>query len=274
MIDFHLHPSYSIDSRAGIEAMVAAAIEKRLAAICFTTHIDLNPDRECLDYYMRCDGVLMRYCAEGLNKYIREVGEAADKFSDDIEIFLGYELSYGQHFEDRIEEFLDTYPADFVIGAVHCLENISITASSEAAGYFRATDIKKAVEDYVSATIQLIESGLFRTVGHIDGIKKYGRVFYGTNLDTELAKVFAPVFDSMRERRVGFELNTSALRKGLSEIYPSGRLLEMAADSDVKINSTGSDAHRPEDVGFALDLAEKLISKMGLSVGEPLAGYM
>ena len=39
-IDFHLHSSFSGDSRAPMEDMIQSAIAKGLTHICFTEHID------------------------------------------------------------------------------------------------------------------------------------------------------------------------------------------------------------------------------------------
>jgi len=273
MIDFHLHPNYSIDSRATIDGMVGSAIEKGLDAICFTTHIDLNPKRSCLDGYIAVNGVLCRFCPEGVEAYIRDVRDAGIKYSDRLDIKLGFELSYGGHFEDQIKEFLERFDYDFILGAVHCMDNLAITSRAESSAFFRINSCVEAVKRYVESTLRLVESGLFRTVAHIDGLKKYGRAFYGPDLDYMLAELLEPVLRRMADLDVGIELNTSALRKGLDEIYPSARILEMASKFGVRVNSVGSDAHVDNQVGCDLEKAYDAIDKFGLDIGQPLAFY-
>jgi len=274
MIDFHIHPSYSIDSGVGIDEIIETAMSRGLEAICFTTHIDLNPDRRCLDNYIRCGGRLMRYSDETIKTYITDIRERAEEHSGRIKILMGFELSYGNHFVESIQQFLETYHPDFALGAVHCLDNIAITSRGEATGYFRATSLDKAMGEFVLATEQLVKSRLFKTVAHIDGIKKYGRAFYGETLNRELERLLPPVFARMAELDVGIEINTASLRKGHPDLYPSERLLESARDAGVTVNSVGSDAHEAAEVGFELERAYELIERIGIEIGEPLASYV
>jgi len=274
LIDFHLHPSYSIDSGAPVENIIEAALDKNLQAICFTTHIDLNPKRDCLDNYIRCGGKLRRCCEETVEAYIEDVRASAERYSGRIEVLIGFELSYGTYFENRARDFISENKPDFVLGAIHCIDNIGITARDEAPGYFRSVGVGEAARAFVDATGKLAESGIFATIAHIDGIKKYGRAFYGESLDRELERLFPPVFTRMAELGIGIELNTASLRKGHPDIYPSKRLLELAGEAGVTVNSVGSDAHKPEEVGFRLEEAYRLLDETGIAIGEPLARYI
>ena len=159
------------------------------------------------------------------------------------------------------------------MGAVHCLDNLGITAGDEAPGYLRGSNPEKAAQDVADATAEIVESGLFTTIAHLDGIKKYARAFYGNAIDVGLEKRFPPVFEAMAKKNVGIELNTSALRRGHPDIYPSKKIVEMARDKGVKINSVGSDAHAESQVGFALEKAYTLIKETGIGIGEPLSKY-
>lgn len=42
MYDFHIHSNFSIDSKAQMESVVQAAIEKNMKSICFTDHVDFE----------------------------------------------------------------------------------------------------------------------------------------------------------------------------------------------------------------------------------------
>ncbi|MCD6501835.1 PHP domain-containing protein, partial [bacterium] len=79
MIDFHLHPDFSIDSRASVEDIVDVAVKKKLRAICFTTHIDLNPKRSALDPFIRVDGRLRPIGEDAVSAYVSRVRRAADE---------------------------------------------------------------------------------------------------------------------------------------------------------------------------------------------------
>ncbi len=274
MIDFHVHSKHSVDSHAEPMDIVRAAMGAGLKAICFTTHIDLNPNREGLDYFMRVDGVLERLSDEAVRRYREEITELKMRFSDEIEIRSGFEISYLRHYHERVREFIDKFPADFVLGAVHCLDNLAVTSSAEVMGYFRATEVSDAVRAYCEAEIGLAKSGLFSTIAHIDGIKKYGRVAYGEAIDRELETRLPPVFDILAEENIGIEINTSAMHKGHPDFYPSRKILLQARGAGVKVNSIGSDAHRACDVGYKINAVLELIREVGIEIGEPLKSFI
>lgn len=274
MIDFHVHSKHSVDSHAEPMDIVRAAINVGLKAICFTTHIDLNPNREGLDYFMRMDGVLKRLSDETVRRYCEEITELKMRFSDEIEVRSGFEISYLRHYHERVQEFIDKFTVDFVLGAVHCLDNLAVTSSAEVMGYFRGTEVSDAVIEYCEAEIELAKSGLFSTIAHIDGIKKYGRVAYGEAIDCELETRLPQVFDILAEENIGIEINTSAMRKGHPDFYPSITILRQARDAGVRVNSIGSDAHRACDVGYKMKAALELIREVGIEIGEPLKSYI
>jgi len=61
---------------------------------------------------------------------------------------------------------------------------------------------------------------------------------------------------------MGIELNTSGLKRPISEIYPSPLILSLAFERDIPI-CFGSDAHRPEQVGNNFDKALRLAREAG-----------
>jgi histidinol-phosphatase (PHP family) len=274
MIDFHVHSKHSIDSHAEMEDMVRAGIGAGLKAMCFTTHIDLNPFRRGIDPFMRIDGKLRLLDNTAVGAYLDEIAELRARYSGEIQLWSGFELSYMPHYDAIARDFVVKHPVDFVLGAVHCLENISVTASSEADGYLRSTAPSAIAEDFCDKTIAIARSNIFSTIAHVDGIKKYARRLYGTHIDRELEKLFPKVFDEIAKAGVGIEINTSAMRKGYSDFYPSRNILEMAREAGVRVNSIGSDAHRAGDVGYKLDEALTLIREVGIGVGEPLRGFL
>jgi len=216
---------------------------------------------------------MQRLSTGAITKYMDNVRMVSEKYKNKIEIFCGFELSYGKHFEDRIMSFLERSKADYCLGAIHCLENIGITAGDEAAGYLRTATAKKCSEDYIRATMDLVESGIFKTVAHIDGIKKYARSFFGNEIDSYLEELFPPIFKRMASLGVGIEINTSSLRRGHPDAYPSPKLIEMAKRYSVNVHSIGSDAHSENEVGYKFDVAFEMIAKSGIGVGEPLKKY-
>ena len=101
------------------------------------------------------------------------------------------------------------------------------------------------------------ESGLFDIIGHVDLCKKFA--FYPRQDCTPL---FARFLQASKRHSVAVELNTAGLRKECREIYPSPRIVQMAAQLGVPI-TFGSDAHAPAEVGLNFAEAVQLAHSAG-----------
>lgn len=266
LIDWHTHPYYSQDAKGSVEAFVLQALKVGLESIALTTHIDLNPARDVIDNWMRVNGRLVRISNDAVSHYIAEVAEAQTKYLNEIKILLGFEFSYGKSFENRIAHFIEKYKPDVAIGSVHSLGNIGFTASKEV--YFYKTAAPSGfLAKYCEKAADLVCSGLFSIVGHLDGYRKYLGAQWNGQLDDAEQRFFPPVFDEMAKRGVGVEVNTAAWRKGLDDFYPNKKLLEMAIKHGVRVVSLGSDAHRPKDVGAGIAEAKAFVKKMEVDIG-------
>ena len=266
LIDWHIHPYYSQDAEGSVEAFVLQALKVGLESIALTTHIDLNPARDVIDNWMRVNGKLVRISDDAVKHYIADVKDAQTKYLNEIEILLGFEFSYGRNFEDRIARFVEKYKPDVAIGSAHSLGNIGFTASKEVY-FYKSTAPSGFLAEYCQKIADLVRSGLFSIVGHLDGYRKYLGAQWDGQLDDAEQRFFPPVFDEMAKRRVGVEVNTAARRKGLDDFYPNRRLLEMAIKHGVRVVSLGSDAHRPDDVGTGIAEAKAFVEKMGGDIG-------
>jgi len=266
LVDYHIHPDFSQDATGSIFEFVKSAIDKGLSSIAFTTHIDLNPKRIALDRFIRTNGRLSFLSEESFQQYIDKVEEARVRFSDRIDIMIGAELSYGKSFENEIANFLSRFRLDLVIGSVHCLENIAVTSSFEAPIYFATHTLTELADGYFQALYGLVDSGLFDTVGHIDGYKKYATSYYGKSVSKIHKGHIEGILSLMKEKGIGIEINSSAYRRGLGEFYPSEDILALAGGLGVLVNSFGSDAHNPSDVGFMVKDAMRLAKKHKLNI--------
>ncbi|MFP4460419.1 MAG: histidinol-phosphatase [Candidatus Zixiibacteriota bacterium] len=267
MQDFHIHPAYSIDARGNAEDFVKAAIEKKIKRICFTTHIDLNPARAVIDLWAAPDGYPVPLSKEIMQRYASEIGTLKKKYAHEIEILKGYEFSYAPDYEDLIESFINKFPADFMIGSIHCIDDVGFTAGFEASSVLRLYEPLEFMEIYSTRIISLARSGLFDTIGHIDGYKKYAKRNWNMEELREAEETVYPgLFDRLSEIGAGIEINTSAMRKGFDEFYPSSKILKLAKDKGVMINSIGSDAHRANQVGFKFKDAMELLDELGIEL--------
>ncbi|KPL04611.1 MAG: hypothetical protein AMJ90_00130 [candidate division Zixibacteria bacterium SM23_73_2] len=258
--DFHVHPDYSKDASGSVDEYCQKALELGLKRICFTTHYDTDPQRKKIDYFMRVDGKLKLLSFEVVKRYIDDVKVAKSKYlSSGLEVYVGLEVDYALHIEENLRSELAKLDLDFVLGAIHCLDHIAITASSEAHQYFERKTLKEYIKEYFKVFTQASSSGLFDCMAHLDGYKKYGLKFYGNEILSAHREFIEPALDALVKNNVGIEINTSAKRKGQDEFYPSKEILYMVKEKGIEVVAIGSDAHRVEDLGKDIEEAAKLV---------------
>ncbi len=267
LVDCHVHPNYSKDvvPDATIDLYCQRALELGIKELCFTVHYDTNPLREDLDDFVRVKGEVKSFDSDWVESYWQEIEEAKGKYgSSGLMVRAGLEVDYSPHIEEKLREFLSQNHFDFVLGAVHCLDHISIASSNEASNYFKKNNLAKLSQAYFETLFKAITSGLFPVLAHLDIYKKYGYDWYGPEILGIHSDYIHEVFKLMRQNGVGFEINTSGLRRPFADFYPSKEILLLARGSGVKPASLGSDCHRVEDLGFGIPEASQWVEANGL----------
>jgi histidinol-phosphatase (PHP family) len=69
--------------------------------------------------------------------------------------------------------------------------------------------------------------------------------------------------EAIAESGIAVELSTAGLRKPVGEIYPAPAFAEMCVEAGAPF-ALSSDAHLPEQVGFAYDRALELLADLGV----------
>lgn len=261
MIDYHIHTQHSIDASGTISAYCERAIEIGLEEICITNHCELDPLRN--DSFIRFDGEREPLSKSALLKLKGKIFEARDSYKKrGLTVKFGIEVGYYKGIEGVLGEMLSGVELDFVIGAIHCLEHICIDSSKECATYFDQHDVHQLIQNYYRAVEDLIRSGMFDSLAHIDVYKKYGRNHYGNNIYDSSPDLMNRIFRMIRDNHIALEINTAGMRF-MNEFYPAPTLMKIASEQGVKMITIGSDSHRPEDLGKDLALATEYLKSHG-----------
>jgi histidinol-phosphatase (PHP family) len=77
--------------------------------------------------------------------------------------------------------------------------------------------------------------------------------------------LYEPAGRASTESGIAVELSTAGLRKPVGELYPARGFAEMCVEAGAPF-ALSSDAHLPEEVGFAYDRAVDFLDSLG--VGE------
>ena len=246
MIDTHTHSHHSPDGSGSMETMVRSAQALGLDGIVFTEHAEWYPGDDAYGYL-------------DMPAYFEELRTVRASFEDEFAVLAGIELGNPHDFPDLVSVFLEAWPFDLVIGSVHWLDNMpgwqpEIFEQGLAATYRR----------YFEEVIVMVENAEFDVLGHLDLVRRDSWELFHQALELEpYREAIDHVLRRVIDHGKGIEVNTSALRKGLSEPVPGLDILRRYRELGGEILVFGSDGHRPEHVGYAFDVARDLALAAG-----------
>ncbi|MDR1821545.1 MAG: histidinol-phosphatase HisJ family protein [Oscillospiraceae bacterium] len=241
MNDMHVHTHFSPDSDESFAAYIAAARQKGVSAVCFTDHVDTNPNDSGTGYYDSA-------------AFFAELSRArAD--APDLNLLAGIEFSEPHLWTKKLAEY-QKLPYDCIIGSVHfsnCepdlffsdLVAIGVSAENCYASYWREV-------------LKTVTAGGFDVLGHIDIPKRY----YKTLVYVEA--MLREILRKMLDGGIIPEINTSSLRKGLPDTMPGRDILRLYAEEGGKYCTIGSDAHTADDLAADNAAAQSLLAELGL----------
>ena len=238
-LDAHLHTNLSPDSDVVIDRYAEQAVERGIAELAITDHVDFEPGAPAFGYATFSDRE-------------RVVRTAADRWAPyGLAIRFGVELTYDRSWEADIREHLARHPYDFTIGSVHD-RVVSPYSPGMVKAWVEGRSIAEVVAPSFDEVLGAARSGLFDAVGHIDVVKRYLHPYL---LPTDLAKapeLYEPILLALVDSGTALEINTSGLRHPVGETYPSPAIVSWFRDLGGRAITVGSDAHRVEHFAWGL----------------------
>lgn len=272
--DSHVHSDHSVDAKGSIREYCQRAFEVGLFEITFTNHYEIMLSRKDRMGYFNIGGEKIPSGPDAVKRYIDEVRAVGEEFfSIGVKVNVGLEIGWDSRLYDRLVKELKEFRLDFVIGSVHDIDDEPILERPYGPEFFKSRPIEAWAEKYFQKCEEIAESQLFNVIGHLDVYKRYGRAAYGDALRQAHRPFIASLFTKMRESGTGLEINTSGMRHGLGEYYPSIDIINDARRAGVTIASLGSDAHAPDQLALDFDAALPLIPELlpcGLEEGYEL----
>jgi histidinol-phosphatase (PHP family) len=265
MVDYHVHPDFSHDAEGSVEEFCARAVEIGLGEICFTTHYEPDPVRRYIERVC-VNGRAQAVDSDWPGAYFAAIQAARARFPD-LAVLAGVEVGYEPGLEGVISDFLNRYEFDFALGAVHCLDHICLTAGSELDRFkseYTPLGPEGVAEHYFRNVRAAAGSQLFNCLAHLDIYRKYVQPLFDSRFTLAVDSLLPSVLKLVAVSGTGIEVNTSALRRGNAEPYPDAHILKLARDVGVSVFTTGSDAHRPADLGRGLESAVQALKDLGV----------
>lgn len=261
LADYHVHPDFSIDSVGSINEFCEAALKRSLAEICFTTHYDSNPQSDGEANIILIKGVRKPAVPENLAYYVEAVQKAHEKYYPaGLSVKTGVEIGWYPGCEEMVSGLKERFNFDFVLCGIHELNDVCFCCKEHYKKCFGRFETRDAMlETYFKEVIAAVRSGLFDVIAHLDYYKKYGLKYYGPELNEAYEPYIDEVFSALKDSGTALEVNTAALRKGISDYYPSVKIINAARRAGVEVTYLGSDAHAPNEIGYDFEAASALV---------------
>ena len=249
-LDAHLHTIRSPDADAMLEAYCVLAVERGIAELAITDHVDFDP-------------TMPAYGFASFTDRERDVREAAARWANrGLRIRFGVEVTYERRYEEDIRGWLRRHPHDYVIGSVHVSADSPYKAAN-VASFVAGRSLAEIIAPYFDEVIGAARSGLFDTIGHLDFVKRY---LVPHVLPARLAaapELYEPVLASLIESGTALEVNASGLRQLPRETYPAAPIVARYRELGGRHVTIGSDAHRTEWFAYGLARAYGQVAGAG-----------
>ena len=247
MYDFHIHSIFSDDCSTPLDSIPLKAWEKGLKGICITDHKDIDyPNPE----------VVFDYDYHGFSEAVKE---EKLKFQGKLEIYKGIELGLQPCVREKNAQFLQGKEYDFIIGSIHAVKSKGLWKSNFLDD---CTDHQGILNYFGDMLACIADTELYDVLGHLDGIKRYLIQGEKSFLFSSYIDFIEAVLKRLIDSGKGIELNTSGVRYGLIHHHPSPEILTLYKKLGGDIITLGSDAHRPEDVGYEIRAAQCLLRQL------------
>ena len=238
VIDYHMHTHFSGDSEANPREHVLKAIEMNLDEICFTDHRDFDYPIDSFEL--------------DVENYYQEIQSLKEEFKDQIKIKWGIEMGLDLDHQEEIENLIQQYPFDFVIGSIHHTEFYY-------GEFFKGKTKEQAHREFFEETLKCVKAfDCFNVLGHLDYIVRYGPYEDKTVDHQKYQDIIDEIFKTLIQKGKGIEVNTSGYRDLKTCGFPNFEQVQRYYDLGGRIITIGTDSHTSDRVGEnCLNVAKK-----------------
>lgn len=258
-INLHTHTNFC-DGNNSVDEMVLSAIEKGISVLGFSGH-SMYPFAS--DWHI---------APRDHEAYVTAVNAAKEKYKNQIEILLGFEVDYIPSFCVPTHKTFEQFHPDYLIGSVHYLvnENGQCTVDDktefvkEGIENIYNNNTKRYVCDYFEMQRQMLKKGDFEIWGHPDLVRKRnGQLHFFDENESWYKEQLLETVKVAAKYGVVAEINTGAIARGaMNDFYPSEYYLSLLFDAKVPV-CINSDCHDASQLDCAFDRAIAQAKKIG-----------
>lgn len=223
-IDSHIHADFSSDSTIKMEELIEKAILCHYHFVAFTEHFDLLP-REIVNY-----GILP------LKKYKNRIENLREKYPQ-IHIAFGLEIGEPHRTKQLRELLFSDFKPDYVIGSLHLLKNEKNLSTP-----INFSLLESDIMLYYQEIVEMIDSGGFDTLGHLDIYKR--ELTQDFCIKSDFSDMIDLILKKLIDKNICLEINYSGFRAKINHFLPDLSVLKRYLDLGGELITIGSDSHR------------------------------
>ena len=251
-LDAHMHTDLSPDSAVPIDVYAAAALERGIAEIAITDHVDFEPGAPAFGYSTFADRE-------------RVVRGAAERWGPQgVQIRFGVELTYDRSWEADIRAHLAQHAYDFTIGSVHDRVD-SPYSRRRVEAWIEGRSLAEIVAPSFDEVEAAARSGLFDAIGHIDVVKRYLFPHVKPAALEAAPELYEPILRALVESGTALEVNTSGLRYAIGVTFPHPAIVTRFHELGGRAVTVGSDAHRADQLSWGLGDGYAIAAEAGFT---------
>ncbi|MCJ1387333.1 histidinolphosphatase [Xylographa bjoerkii] len=264
----HSHSGqFCLHAKDDLETIVETAISKGMQTLVLTEHMPRDQETDLYPEEIEA-GRTTNSLFETFDVYYKEARRLQSSYLLKIEVLVGVETDWIRPSSEQIiGKLLKRYRFDTLVGSVHHVHGVPTDFDRET--YERARNIsggtdEKLYADYYDAQLKMLEAVKPPIVGHFDVIR-----LLSENPNASMRQ-HDPVWSRIL-RNLSFissyggmlEINSAALRKGMSEPYPQSEICQefLKMNGDFVLSD---DSHGVGQVGFGFKRTVEFVEEIGI----------
>lgn len=252
--DFHTHSDFSGDSKTPMRHMIDSAISKGIQNLCFTEHND--PD---FVYVIPEEKGMFDL---NTSAYLQKASQFKNEYAKAINILHGVELGVQEHLSDKLKEYVNSNPFDFVIASSHLCDRMDPYNKE----FFENRSSKEAFRAYFESIDRNIRSfDSFDVYGHLDYVVRYAPDLNHNYYFKDYKDIFESIFKELVYKGKGIEVNSGGYRRGLGCPNPNAEIIRFYHECGGEIITVGSDAHDVSMLCNNFNLIEDILVNAGFN---------
>jgi len=252
LADYHMHSTFSADSKMSFDEICETAIQKGLNEIAITDHHDIDYQDDKIEFLLDKEN------------YLKKLKKYQEKYDGQLIIKKGIEMGMQTHILKESNQFLSN-DFDFILASFHTAEKNDLYNGD----FFKGYKQWDAYHKYLKSILEVVENfNNYSVLGHLDLVRRYD--YYDSSpdlMDNDKAyELIRDILKKVIKNNKGIEVNTTGYYIGNGQNpLPSIKILKLYKELGGEILTLGSDSHSTDQLAYKFTETIKLLKEIGFN---------